>query len=481
MQNSMVVLVHQPALGGMVARTLRGQQIYCRLAPFSASADEVLAGSPRGVILAAGHDETVAPDELDERLLHSGVPVLALGAAASALCERMGGSVKRTLPDTETVTLAFENVPLYESVSAGSRVLHDLRLLSLPLCLRCTATASGECIGFEHESLPLHAVQYAIERNDPDAVQLLTNFATLLCGAEPTWDESAIIDEAVEKLRAQIGESRALCAVSGGVDSAVCAKLAHMAVGDRLQCVFVDTGLFRQDEPESVIQSYMDSLGIVVAYVDARDAFLRALAGVQSAPDKERIIATLLRQVLRKQLENDPDVRVIVRGVNLNDTLYGGVEPMAQAPEGIAAAEPVAGLFKEEVRRLARALLLPDSIAEREPFPQSGLATRIAGEVTPEKLELLRAADGYFMEEIRAGGHERKLWQYYAMLADNPLGEGGCAVALRAVQAGQDGAHAARLPYDLLERVVERVRGELPQVRRVIYDLTPSAHYSTME
>ena len=262
-------------------------------------------------------------------------------------------------------------------------------------------------------------------------------------------------------------------------------RLASLAVGDRLMCVFVDTGLFRQGESENVISTFMDSLGLVVAHVDASEAFLRALSGVRSRDDKERIAAQLMTQVLIKQLGYDPGIRAIVLGANLNDALFGfstsaELESVKSA-YNLCVCEPVRDLFKEEVRRLATALSLPDSIALRQPFPASGLALRIFGQVTPERLAVLRAADACFSEEIREGGYAKRLWQYYTNLVDSPDQPGAYAVSLRALQVSQGGAMAARLAFDVLERASERIRSEVKGVARVVYDLTPSNHYGEME
>jgi len=284
----------------------------------------------------------------------------------------------------------------------------------------------------------------------------------------------------VESIREAAPEGRVLCAVSGGVDSAVCAKLTSMAVGDRLLCVFVDTGMFRLNEPEDVIRSFNDSMDLVVAHVDAHDSFLRALSGVSDPRDKERIASQLMNQMLLKQLAFDPDIRTVITGTNFNDVFFGGASA-GSIPENMRICEPVRSLFKEEVRRLATALNLPASITDRQPFPASGLALRVFGSLTEERLQLLRAADACFTQEIRTEGYDRRLWQYYATLIDSPDVPGSYAVCLRATQSARGGADAARLPFDLLERVSERIRRELPGVTRIVYDLTPSAHYGELE
>lgn len=484
MQNAIVVFSRNARQAGLIARTLRYREVPCLPLPFETRAEQALALAPRGIIIAAGDYGKDALNGLDFSLLASGVPILALGGAAALLCAHFGGSTRPLEAGRASVTLSFEADPLFAGIDPGERMLGGIVEMSLTEGLEKLATATERVIGFRHRAMPLYAMQYPIERNDPDAAQMLYNFAVSICGVKPDWTDESLIRLAVEQIRSAAPEGRVLCAVSGGVDSAVCAKLAGMAVGDRLICVFVDTGLFREGEPEAVIRTYMESLNLVVAHVDAAGFFLRELSGLCTPREKERAASRLMMQALVRQLEFDPEIRTIVRGTNFNDTLFGfapsGIG--ADAPlQGVTICEPIRELFKEEVRRLAPVLGLPDSIASRQPFPASGLALRVMSGVTEEKLELLRKADALFSAEIREAGLDRRLWQYYATLVENPDHPGSCAVCLRATQAAQGGACAARIPFDVLERAAARIREEVPHVTRVVYDLTPSAHYGELE
>ena len=484
MQNTILVFCRDAQQAGLIARTLRYREISCLPLPFDTPAHQALAHEPKGLIISADGFEPEAMDGLDFSLLNAGVPVLALGSAAAHLCSHFGGSFEVRLDDRASITLGLSDEKLFEEIDPGERMLGHLAELTLPEALDPIATATERVIGFKHRALELYAMQHPIERNDPDAAQLLSNFASNVCGVQPDWTDDAIIASAVERIRQAAPEGRVLCAVSGGVDSAVCAKLASMAVGDRLMCVFVDTGLFRQDEPARVIHTYMEAMGLVVAHVDAGDSFLRALSGVSSPRDKERIASQLMTQMLIKQLNYDPEIRTIVKGTNFNDRLFGFAAEGGEkeAPLGnVTVCEPINDLFKVEIRRLATALELPAVITARQPFPSSGLALRVMSSVDAEKLQILRTADAIFTEEIVTDGHDRRLWQYYATLTYNPDRAGSYAVILRATQAAQNGAYAARLPFDVMERASERILAELPIVTRVVYDLTPSVHYGELE
>ena len=290
-----------------------------------------------------------------------------------------------------------------------------------------------------------------------------------------------MISQAIDTIRMGAPEGgQVLCAISGGVDSAVCAKLTSMALGERLSCLFVDTGLFRQGEAEHVVHAFQENMGIPVACINARDRFLAALAGQTNARDKENTASRLMRVVLNEYLQQHPELCGLVMGTNYSDIMSNDA-PSALMDVAIATLEPIRFLFKDEVRRLAAALGLPASIAGRQSFPSSGLALRIYGTVTEKRLNLLRSADACLLEEIREAGLDKRLGQYFATLVESPDAPGQHTVCLRAIQPSQNQGVAARLPFDLLERATARILSEVPGVSRVVYDLTPSKRYGMME
>ncbi len=482
MRHTILILEHDRALAGLIARTLRSQQIYCEPAPFNLTAPQVRTLGARGLIVAAAPGAAISLAGFDTGLLGMGVPVLALGGMAGALCRLDGGEAALCPCEGESMPLTLTEHPLLAGMDGGERMLRDLYALTPPPGARCLASAGEACIGYLRETAPVFAMQYPIERNDPDAIRLLFNFAGAVCGMPQDWTEENIISQAVQHIAEAAADGRVLCAVSGGVDSAVAAVLAHRAVGEKLSCVFIDTGLFRRDEPQAVLAAYRETLGLQAQDVDAGKTFLAALEGLRTAREKEHTVNLLLAQALYKQACELPGTRALVLGTNYNDRLYGEQrETMGETPGGARICEPLRDLFKDEVRRLARALQLPTFLSERQPYPASGLALRVLGAVTGPRLQLLRQADAFFTDEVRAGGHERRLWQHYATLCESPDEREGYVVILRACQACSGEACASRLPYDLLERVAARILRELPAVTRVLYDLTPSAQYALVE
>ncbi len=479
MQDVILILSDDLSLAGLIARTLRLQQVFARPLPLATPAVQVLALCPKGIIVATPQGASPDPAFPDPDLFSSGIPILALGNQTAALCQHFGGATALCLPSFQTITLGLAEHPLLADIVGGERVLHDVSCLVLPEVLAPIATATEQAIGFAHRHLPLFALQYPIEHNDPDAAQLLLNFATRICNAPTDWDEHHIITQAVEQIRTAAGENRLLCAVSGGVDSMVSLKLASLAVGEKLHCLFVDTGLLREGQAAGVVADCQETIGQAPVIIDASSDFIKALADVSSPQGKKRVCLSLLQQTLRQQLAQDPSLQTLLLGTILSDTLRP--DPLKKAIDhevsGFQLVEPLRDLYKEEVRRLGTTLGLPDSVVTRQSFPATGLALRILGPVTPARLALLRKADSLFVEELAAGGHDKKLWQSYATVLEDPAEQGRYLVMLRALQT----TYAARLPFDLLERITQRILEEIPDVLRVSYDLTPSMQYRPQE
>lgn len=479
MQDYVILINQDDPTCHALARRLRAEGVYCRIMPANAAADEILRADPRGMILAAGYSGQAADIPRLTDYLMTGLPMLCLGDAALTLCTVMGGKLAEA--EGGIVTVDFDGKDeLFADVEKGERFLPTLKAMSLTedqgsVC----AETDGAAIGIRIRQRNVWGVAIPLERNDPAITRLLTNFCCSVCGCTLWWNERTFIERAKTAILEAAGENDALCALSGGVDSGVSALLGQLALGQRLHCIFVDTGLLREGEAEEVMETYQQQVGLNVHRVDARAEFLLALKGVTDPGEKERIIRSLLRDILRREAEIIPGVKLILRGTNYADDI--SPEDNASLPAGMQVIEPVRELFKDEIRHVGESLGLSPAMTSRQPFPGSGLANRIMASVTAERLAILRAADAIFRRNLEALGLQKRLWQYFAAFALSPLPDGGVMIILRAVQAMEGGSGMpARLPSDLLERVTEEIMHECPDVQRVFYDYTPSKTYAKL-
>lgn len=468
-----------------IARKLRAEHMYCKILPAGATAADILAQEPLGVILVGGDSGMPYLFHEESGWLETGLPTLAMGDAALGMCMALGGSLSECSAESEVAEIALsdDQPELFHEVEMGERYLTHPRWMELHDGMEAVVTSPKGVLGFSCTSRQLYGMAFQAEQNDPDGVQLLVNFCRRICGCTPWWSNQAFVDRAVEEIRRCVGDGEAVCALSGGVDSGVCALLGNMAIGSRLHCIFVDTGLLRKDESSKVMSFYGDTIGLNLTCVNAQERFLTALAGVRTAEEKESIIFRLLNEELEAVVKTLPNARILLQGTNYNDALSKEQFPLSAPEHGMQIIEPVRELFKDEIRRVGEELGMPSMIIQRQPFPGSGLALRILSDVTAEKLDILREADAIFRGEIEETGQSKRLWQYFATLAENPAENGrNMVVTLRAVQVCDgSAAMAARLPYDLLEKVVQLIRECVPQVRRVVYDLTPSSNYQAVE
>lgn len=462
-----------------MARKLRGQNYYCEVQSCSIDIETVRLKAPRGLLLAGGPSDR----PFDEDILRLGIPVLALGSCSRSMIKAFGASCEGALLTDRASQITFLPCPLFEGLGESDRYFDRIDALRLPDGFEPIATTiEGLMPAFANSEVNIYGLQFYAESNDPDGSRILANFAGNICSCPAYWYPEVFIDREVEYIRSKIGDGKAIMALSGGVDSTVCAMLMRRAIGDRLKCVFVDTGLLRKGEVETVAHTFRDQLGLDLVIADARERVLRALSGVTDPREKRRIIHEEFIRTMQEEASSYAGAEFLVEGTIYSDLLSGTVSESgyAQRLETLKRIEPIRMLFKEEVRFVGETLGVPKELISQQPFPGSGLAIRCIGEVTAEKLFLLREADAIFRAEIVESGLDRRLSQYFAILTDvqtigmrdgKPCTEQ--AVALRAVNTTDTtGVTIAKLPYDLIERVVQRITSQVPGINRVLYDVT---------
>ncbi len=481
----------------LIARRVREASVYSELVPHTITAAELAARQPAGDILSGGPASVHVPGApvLDPAVYGLGVPVLGICYGAQLVARQLGGEVARTgrgeYGRTELTATGAPSVlidgdqPVWMS--------HFDSITRAPEGFTVTgSTPEAPVAVLEHAGRRIHAVQFHPEVvHTPHGQELLRRFLYDVCGLRPTWTMTSIIETAVEAVRDQVGGERAICALSGGVDSAVAAALVHRAIGHQLTCVYVDTGLMRKGESEAVEETFHRHMGMELVHVRAADRFFSRLAGVIDPEEKRKAIGELFIRIFEQHTGGLSDARFLVQGTLYPDVIESGTVDAARIkshhnvgglPEDMSLelVEPLRMLFKDEVRRVGTELGLPAEIVWRQPFPGPGLGVRIVGEVTPEKVAILQEADAIVREEVRAAGLERELWQAFAVLPDirsvGVMGDErtyGYPIVVRAVTSDDAmTADWARLPYDVLERLSRRIINEVAGVNRVAYDIT---------
>jgi GMP synthase (glutamine-hydrolysing) len=463
--------------------------------------DEIRALKPSGLILSGGPASVHDPDApgCDPAILDLGIPILGVCYGLQWLTRHFGGRVQRS-GSREYGAAQMEVVaeaPLFQGLPAEFRVWMshaDEVVEPAPGFQVVGRSASVPCAAVWNAERGIYGVQFHPEVvHTRYGTRIIRNFARRICGCRGRWTPRAYLEQAVDEIRDQVGSAKVICGLSGGVDSTVAAALIHRAIGDRLTCIFVDNGLLRHDEAPRLLDTFQRHLHVRVEFVDAADHFLSCLAGVVEPEAKRKVIGHEFITVFREAAERIRDVSFLAQGTTYPDLIESsGIGKHAQvikshhnvgglpAELGFDLVEPLRLLFKDEVRALGRELDLPDEMVWRQPFPGPGLGVRILGEVTRERLELLRRVDRIVMQEIKAAGWYRRVWQSFAVLLPiqtvGVMGDGRTyenAVALRVVQS-TDGmtANWVRLPHALLERLATRITNEVPGVNRVAYDIT---------
>ena len=453
MNDMILILNYSDEFAVEAAKRLRGERVFCKIISGTTTAAQVAEIAPRGLVLCG--EPKSAAGVFDAEILKLDIPVLALGHAAHMLIAAMGGACAGAAISEKKANVQYADCKLFNGVEGGERYIQEAVTLMLPADVQVTASAGGCTVAFEDSKRSLFGVQFELERNDPDGSTILKNFARDICGCTPWFTMDAALAEARRTLtEASIEGGFAVCGVSGGVDSMVAAVLAHQAFGERMTAIY-------------------EQLGIPLRVIDRAEDVLATLRGRQTMGEKLAMVVSCLHEEMIRQTEAIPGAKTLVMGTNYSDFL-GGTNNAAWKDCGMAVLEPLALLFRDEVKEIAGMLGLDGELLLRKPFPLMGLAARILGEVTPQRLSALRTADAIFSEEIREAGLHRKLYKYFPVLVDADELKGSCTIILRAVTVSGAMLVPARLPYDLVERTVERILETTPTVQRVFYDQTPT-------
>ncbi len=502
---TVVILDFGSQLSQLIARRAREANVYSELLPYDTPWEEIAKREPAAIVLSGGPESALGDDALDcdERVYASGVPLLGICYGMQILVKRLGGELLR-LGHSEfgpaQLMLDRLDSPLFLGVPPESRVWmsHGDSVTAVPPGFTALAHTSRSAVAaMSDDTRRVYATLFHPEVVHTEAgTAILQNFLHTIAGIAPAWRIDSWVEDAIEKIRAQVGDANVLCALSGGVDSAVAATLVARAIGKQLTCIYVDTGLMRKNESAGVVAAFRDILHLNVVHVDASERFLARLAGIEDPEEKRIRIGHEFIAIFEEESKKIPDVRFLVQGTLYPDVIESKT-PGSKAghkikshhnvgglPEHMALGlvEPLRTLFKDEVRQAGRVLGLPDAIVERQPFPGPGLAVRIIGEVTRERLAVVREADWIVTSEIdaAAGSLSPRPWQYFAVLTPvrsvGVMGDGRTYANLVGVRAitSEDGMTAdwARLPHELLERISSRIVNEVRGVNRVAYDIT---------
>ena len=501
MKNELVLVLD---FGGqynqLIARRVREANVYCEVLPYNASIEKIKSKNPIGIIFTGGPASVMNPDApfCDKKVFELGVPILGICYGMHLMALEMGAKIQK--PDQREygrISIKLDtSSELFKEIEEDTTcwMSHTYSVESLPEGFSVTAsTDSCRVASFENAEKGFYGVQFHPEvLHTPRGEDILKNFLYIICKCSGDWQISSIIENSIEDIRKKAGNKKVLCALSGGVDSSVAAVLVHKAIGKQLTCIFVDHGLLRKAEGERVETVFKQSFDMNLFKVDAEDRFLEKLAGVVDPEKKRKIIGEEFIRVFEEEAKKTESTDFLVQGTIYPDVIesgpgdaavikshhnVGGLPPDIDFEEII---EPLRNLFKDEVRKVGYELGIPEDIVSRQPFPGPGLAVRIIGEVTREKLEILRDSDYIFRDEISRAGIKKDINQYFAVLTGmRSVGVMGdertydYTIALRAVTTFDFmTADWAKIPYEVLEKVSNRIVNEVKHVNRIVYDIT---------
>ena len=494
-EEMVIVLDFGSRFNQLLTRKVRELGVYSELHSHKMTAEEIKAKQPKGIILAGGIEPLES--KYDKSIFDLGIPIMTIGQATTLMIEAFAGNVTQAdqLGYEQTSIRVNEQAALFQQIQGKNETLanNGIHIQGIPAGFSVDAeTRDGQVVALSHQDKPIYGLLFHPETPETSiGTEVLKNFLFSVCQCAGDWTVEAFIDSEMKRIRDQVGNRKVLCALSGGVDSSVVAALIHKAIGDQLTCIFVDHGLLRKNEGNEVMKIFAEDLQVNIIKVDAQQRFLDKLKGVSDPEQKRKIIGNEFIYVFDDEAAKLQDIDFLAQGTLYSDVIESGTgdgkkvkshHNVGGLPEDMQfeLIEPLRTLFKDEVRAVGTALGLPDYLVWRQPFPGPGLAIRILGEVTEEKLTIVRESDAILREEIAKAGLDRDIWQYFTVLPNirsvgmkNNERTYDHTIAIRAVQS-VDGMTSewARIPYDVLDKISKRIVREVDQVNRVVYDIT---------
>ena len=485
----------------LIARRVRECNVYSEVLPYNVSVDRIKELNPKGIIFSGGPASVYVEDApyVDEEIFELGVPIFGICYGMQIMCHTLpGGKVERA--ESREYGRAMMNVKNEMDIFSdlGKELecwmSHGDRVTQVPKGFEIIGyTENSPAAAVGNQDKGFYGVQFHPEVvHTPRGTEIINNFLYNVCKCQGDWTTTNYIEETVAEIKERVGDAQVICGLSGGVDSSVAAALVHKAIGDQLTCIFVDHGLLRKDEGQEVEETFTKEFDMNLVYVNAQERFLSKLAGVADPEEKRKIIGNEFIRVFEEESAKVGKAKYLVQGTIYSDVIESGGSEGASTikshhnvgglPEDMEfkLIEPLRELFKDEVREVGSELGLPDEIVWRQPFPGPGLGIRVLGEVTEDKLEILKEADYIYRDEIKKAGLGREIWQYFAVLPPmrsvGVMGDGRTycyTIGLRAVKS-KDAMTAdwARIPYEVLEKISTRITNEVTQVNRVVYDIT---------